>query len=376
MLPSKDEIVKQVKLTIEQKDWSKQAIKVLNKSSAAVLDRVQQNIGVQLQEDTAPIVENFVVNLSRTLMDATVDFLNKKENAANSLPVFPVGTRYIKQSGDILTVVIEQQPQVRTLSFTIDSAGAFDGDYKRHRNTYHVGLPYTVFVLTFIGGHWESLQTFWRSRPLNALSDELALAGLPNISGAGSVCMGTFRPAAGTINNQCEQAISSFWQSDFGADHVERIKKFLNLNGMTIKQWVEKSHENPLVGTTFKLSPANVKLQEVLSTDANYNLVAQLKQHILTAVGQIGGEIQKLMVDLDITGENKDKVHVETMSSVIKEIIVQAYAELWDQLSLKLDQERKADAVKNQEIREKMKSEFMNWVRDYYPQLSRKSFWE
>lgn len=376
MLPSKDEIVKQVQQTIESKDWNKQAIKVLKKSSDAVLDRAQQNIAAQLQEDTAPIVENFVVNLSKTLMDATVNFLKAQNDVTNTLPVFPQGTRYIKQNGNFLDVVIEQQPQVRTVSFTPPAAACFDKEF-RPNPSYHLAIPYTIFVLTFSNGVWSgNIQAYWRSKPLNSLNDELALMPFPNISGSGSVCMGDFRlsdySASVSIDKQCQEIISAFWQSRFSTDHIERFTKFLNLNGFMdneshcVHKWVDKSHENPLLGTSLKLQPANVKLNNTFGPEENHNLIASLKQHILTAVGQIGGEVQKLLVDLDVKSENKDKVHVETMSTVIKEIIVQAYAELWDQLSIKLDKERKADSEKNRKIKEEMKKEFLDWVAKSY----------
>ena len=70
-------------------------------------------------------------------------------------------------------------------------------------------------------------------------------------------------------------------------------------------------------------------------------------------------------------GENREKVHVDTMSKVIREIVVQAYSELWEHLSVKLEKERAADAAKNRSIKEAMKAEFMEWVRNTYPQLQK-----
>jgi hypothetical protein len=378
MLPSKEDIVKQVQETIERKDWSRQAVKVMKKSSDAVLARVQQNIAAQLKEDTAPIIQNFVINLSRSLMDATANFLEKSRDATVDLPVFPIGTRYIKQDGNVLNVVIEQPPQARTLFFTREAAAAFDKNVGNGRTqSYYLALPYTIFVMQFINGQYSGeLNVFWRSRPLAAINDELALMPFPNISG-GKVCLGEFRPNVQNkkVDDQCNEVISGFWQTVFGNDYVDRVSKFLALNrDMTIQQWVAKSKKNPLCAMDFKLQPANVKLQQTFRVDGQNNLVALLKQHILTAVGQIGGEVQKLLVDLDVTGENREKVHLETMSEIIKETIVLAYAELWQQLSIKLEKERAADAEKNRITKDRMKAEFMEWVRSTYPQLQ-KSTW-
>lgn len=381
MLPSKQDIVDQVAATLQRKDWNKQAVRIMKKSSDAVLERVQQGVTAQLQEDTAPVVQQFVINLSKSLMDATVNFLEKSKDATVDLPVFPIGTRYIKQDGQVLNVVIEQQPQARTLLFTEAGISRLTASREANNSTrtkaYHLSLPYTVFVFQFVNGQHspEGFAVYFRSSPLSAITDELAKCPLPNISDPGRVCMGDFRVDTNKkIDDQCQQVIGAFWQSVFGHDQIDRFSKWLNLNNMTIEQYEYKSKDNPLVALKFKLQPANVKLNQTFRADGTNNLVALLKQHILTSVGSIGGEVQKLLVDLDISGENREKVHVETMSEIVKEIILQAYGELWEQLVKKLEQERQADAIKNQQTKDRMKQEFMEWVRQSYPQLQ-KSTW-
>lgn len=381
MIPSKDDIVAQVAQTLQKKDWNTQAVRVMKKSSDAVLTRVQQGITTQLKEDTAPIIEEFVVNLSKSLMDATVNFLDKNKNAAVDLPVFPIGTRYIKQNGNILNVVIEQQPTARTLLFTkaaldrLSEVSLAPPDEPLSAVPYHLALPYTVFVLQFIGSEFNTFSVYFRSTPLTSLTDELAKCPFPNISDPGQVCMGDFRiNKQNKIDEQCDELITAFWSTVFGHDHLDRFVKWLYLNNMTLSQYQQKSKANPLCGLKFKLQPSNTKLEQTFRMDGTNNLVAVLKQHILVAVGQIGGEVQQLLVDLDITGENREKVHVETMSEIIKEIILQAYAELWEQLSKKLESERQADALKNQQIKDRMKQEFMEWVRQSYPQLQKQAW--
>ena len=411
MVPSKNDIVAQVAETLQKKDWSKQAVRVMKKSSDTVLARVQQGIAAQIQEDTAPIIQQFVVNLSKLLMDATVNFLEKNEDASVDLPVFPMGTRYIKNNGQVLNVVIEQQPTSRTLLFTqaaldrlvdrlahpgdplavplaVQGHLAHPGDPLAARDVlrvqaaranmavpHHLALPYTVFVLRFFKNRFQSFSVYFRSTPLSSVTDELAKCPFPNISDPGSVCMGDFRVNSNKkIDEQCHELITGFWSTVFGHDYIERFSKWLTLNNMTLNEYEHKSKGNPLCALKFILQPANVKLDDTferLADDTN-NLVAMLKQHILTAVGQIGGEVQKLLVDLDITGENREKVHVETMSEIVKEIILQAYAELWEHLAKKLESERQADALKNQQTRDRMKQEFMEWVRKSYPALLKK----
>lgn len=385
MLPSKQDIVDQVAATLQRKDWNKQAVKILKKSSDAVLERVQQGVAAQLQEDTAPAVQQFVINLSKSLMDATVNFLEKSKDATVDLPVFPVGTRYIKQDGAVLNVVIEQQPQARTLLFTELAVARLADAHSKTNSTgtartvpYHLSLPYTVFVFQFVNGEYspDGFSVYFRISPLGAITDELAKCPFPNISDPGRVCMGDFRVDTNKkIDDQCQQVIGAFWQSVFGHDLIYRFAKWLTLNNMTIEQYQQKSKDNPFIALKFKMQPASVKLNGTFRSDGTNNLVALLKQHILTSVGTIGGEVQKLLVDLDISGENREKVHVDTMSEIIKETILQAYGELWGQLVKKLEQERAADVVKNEQTKDRMKQEFMEWVRQSYPQLQKSTLY-
>lgn len=215
MLPSKQDIVDQVAATLQRKDWNKQAVKILKKSSDAVLERVQQGVAAQLQEDTAPAVQQFVINLSKSLMDATVNFLEKSKDATVDLPVFPVGTRYIKQDGAVLNVVIEQQPQARTLLFTELAVARLADAHSKTNSTgtartvpYHLSLPYTVFVFQFVNGEYspDGFSVYFRISPLGAITDELAKCPFPNISDPGRVCMGDFRVDTNKkIDDQCQK---------------------------------------------------------------------------------------------------------------------------------------------------------------------------
>lgn len=377
MLPSREEIVKKVQETIERKNWDNQAVKVMLRSSEAVLARVQQGISSQLQEDTSSIISDFTTNLSSNLLNATTAFLEKNQENVD-LPVFPIGTRYIKQDGSVLYVVIEQPPQTRTLFFTNIAANHFDKTVGlQKQGSYHLSVPYTIFVLKFINGSFSGhLNVFWRSKPLSKVGDSVFPMPLPNISD-GQVCLGEFKPhtEGKKIDEQCNHIVSGFWQTVFSHDYIVNFTNFMGSQNITIHDWVNGTKTNPLYAAKkFKL-PEGLNLYEFLKSEAlsngQNNLIAVLKTHILEAVGEIGEEIKNLLVDLDVKGENREKVHVDTMSKVIREIVVQAYSELWEHLSVKLEKERAADAAKNRSIKEAMKAEFMEWVRNTYPQLQK-----
>jgi hypothetical protein len=361
---NKAEITEQIRKIIEKRDCTSHGIKVLSASTTNVLERIHQNVVAQLQEDTAPIIQDFIVKLTGTLLSATSEFADK--NHAVDLPVFPNGTRYIHRDGNNLDVVIEQPAQSRTVHLTVFNNG----------NPIRLSFPYTVFVMNFRNGrcNLDTVRVFCRARSLSNINDELAIMPLPNIrNDSGKLCFGSSHinlNECKDINEQCNRIIDTFWQSAFNADLSDGYVNFLRINKMNLTEWSNKTKENSLCSMQFNLQPANIKLQNTFSSNNQDNLAAMLKQNVLTAVGEIGGEVQKLLENLDVTSENREKVHIDTMNTVVKEIVIQSYVEMLEKFSAKLESERASDQEKNKDLQKRMKEEFVQWVRENYPTLS------
>jgi hypothetical protein len=116
--------------------------------------------------------------------------------------VYPEGTRFIQKVGSTTVIVIEQQPQVRTVNIK----GKF----------YHLSMPYVYFITSFNNGVWGRLVlTGTRQKPLTSLNEQLNLLRLPNVTNH-QVCMGKFMPTNGkNMTAQISEIIGSFWQSEF-----------------------------------------------------------------------------------------------------------------------------------------------------------------
>jgi hypothetical protein len=50
--------------------------------------------------------------------------------------------------------------------------------------------------------------------------------------------------------------------------------------------------------------------------------------------------INSTLLKVDVVKQNKEKVAIESLDEILKEIIVQAYSELWEYLQAQLQRER------------------------------------
>jgi hypothetical protein len=316
MAATQKEIVDAVASALQHKNLSQQAVAVIHRSTEKVLKRIQQDVGAQFKEDGDDVVEDFCKNLATKLGQMSQNWY---DGIRNELIVYPEGTRFIYRDGTTVVIVVEQQPQVRTINV--------------NGTMHHLAFPYVVFIMGFNNGAWNgALDVAIRTRPLTSLDDPLCSIGLPNISGY-RVCMGDFRNNPKTnMTEQTQAVIGSFWQSQFGGD----IRN--------LPSWERQTKRDPLYVLHENYTQVGPLRQVVSAVSRNAgerpDIVNTLKQEIITAVGTIGAEIQKTMLTLDMVKQNKEKVHIETLDEILKEIIVQAYAELWEYLQAQLQRER------------------------------------
>lgn len=358
-MPSQEEIVNAVARQLQSKDLSQQAVMVLQRATGRVLERIKQNVDAQVKEDSSPIVEGFVRSVATKMTTMTQQWA---DGVKNDLVVFPEGTRYIFRDGAMTTIVLEQQPQVRHVKV--------DG------KIYLLAMPYIQFIIQF-KNHKPLPQLYvgCTKKPISDLDVPLCNLPLPNIQ-AHTVCMGNcVVPKDGNMTDMVNTIIGNFWQSEFNQNHNADYLNFLGEmgwsnkkedahNGVGLAAWQKRTEESPMfmIARETKLKPGGT-IRRHLATDAGdkdgtASIVNKLKQEIITAVGQIGGDIQALMTGVDLKTENREKAHVETLQLILKEIIVQAYAELWEYLQKQLQDERAKLQQEMQAAANKLKNDF------------------
>jgi len=355
------EIVDAVARQLKNKDLSQQAVMVLQKATARVLERIKQNVDAQLKEDSAPIVDKFV-NAAATKMSAMTQ--QWSDGVRNELAVFPEGTRYIWRDGARTTIIVEQQPQVRHINYC--------------GRMHFISIPYVQFIISFANNKLQTkLYVTCTKKPISDVDQAANYLPLGNIDPNHLVCMGDFKwPHQGTMTEVVNYIIGNFWQSQFSYDHGGFMKQFLTSNfkvhenesELGHERWADATKDNALFATekTTKYTPG-ATFRRFLGSDDGDNkgsqtIVNNLKQEILKAIGEIGGDVQSLLSQVDLATENREKAHVETLQEILKEIIVQAYAELWEYLQKQLVDERAVMQKEMQEVAVKLKDDFTYYL--------------
>ncbi len=157
-------------------------------------------------------------------------------------PLLPPGTRFYQRSGNKEIVVVENQPQVRSVRV------AYVGDVGEGVSL-RLAFPYTIFVIVFSNGSLKSVHFFYRTVPLTSLDDDIYYSNLPNIDNEASVCMDVPDfPEGASLAYKVNKVMEVFWQSEFNSDlrdgydwardRDERIAGFY--------KWQKSSSKDPL----------------------------------------------------------------------------------------------------------------------------------
>lgn len=357
MVMSKNELVGAVAKRIQDKDLSQQAVGVLRRSTEKVLERIQQNVDAQVKEDSYPVIEKFCDDITQKLSAMSQHWV---DSSVSDLVMFPEGTRYIFRDGEYCTVVIEQQPQNRHINICGD--------------VYLLAMPYMQFIISFHNERFKNLYVGMTRKPAQSLDGMIFNPILPNIN-EHHVCTGNMAVQKdGSMAEKVENIISGFWQSQFTEDGDGFMHLFLEDNKIrNISDWQKKSQADPtfVLHKDIKYRPGKT-IRRFLAGDEGKNgqisLANNLKTEIVKAVGVIGCSLKEMLTNIDMKTENRDKSHIDVLQEVFKEIIVQAYSELWEFLQQQLQNDRKKLQDEMEVATNKLKRDF-NYYMDNYKNL-------
>ncbi len=108
--------------------------------------------------------------------------LAERSDPPSLLEAIPEGVRFIRRRNDVVVLVLEEQPQVRTVRWLADESSVPFGNGAIYR-TARLAFPFVVTVLAFrAGGLTGYQQCFYRTGPLASLSDALLLPNLYNVA--------------------------------------------------------------------------------------------------------------------------------------------------------------------------------------------------
>lgn len=192
------------------------AADVLTRVVIETINTYQQKLNVGVQDSVGDLVDSFKQKVSQAIFETSSGWHVANRDAA----LFPRGCRFCYTRGDTTLVVVEQEPQIRSLMFSEEMLGESQGSSSGGAGVrVALALPYVIFIVQFKRDRFTNLYCCWRTAPLRTLDEPLIPPLLPNIHDNFNVCLGrSFAAEGSTIAEICDSVISNFWNSQFNGD--------------------------------------------------------------------------------------------------------------------------------------------------------------
>lgn len=243
---------------------------VLTRVIRDTLHTYQQKINVGIQDSVGDLLDTFKQKVAQQIFDTANTWKVVKREPV----LFPRGCRFCSTKGESTIFVIEEDPQVRALSFAGGMMGSSRPSYLGNPEYISLALPYVLFIVHFRDGRFVGLYSGWRTHALVSLNDLMARPLLPNIHDNFNVCMGrSFTPSGQSMAEQSLNALNHFWNSTFNNDISDAWWSKFRLGNrlMTGRRWADES----ALDATFILQ---MNLNEMRSLQHQLNLLVVEEQ--------------------------------------------------------------------------------------------------
>jgi hypothetical protein len=216
----------------------------------------QEFVGV-LTDEAEGMIRELHIELCEKIWDAFQAF---KTMSKETPCVLPEGCKLAYTKNQRSVIVIEQKPQVRTVSFTAKLVKlkkvASEAKCKKNGGyRYNLAFPYVYFVVVFDHGRYAYHETYFRNKPLTSVREHIYLAPIPNVyrdvgDNHKPMCMGEdFDESVvqeNTVARQCDAVIADFWQSVFSADLGDGEPEEIDARIADYAAWQENTETDPL----------------------------------------------------------------------------------------------------------------------------------
>jgi len=289
---------------------SKKFQEAIQAAIQASVSGASQKVQGDIQRIAEECCNGFRTDLKKSIAAFCDDWMSKTGN----FEVVPRNTRLLKSVGNYRICVVEQEPCVRTLSWSHGRDGGGDG-------TYRLALPYVVFIVYVDArGTLGGIHVAFADQPLTSLKSNIYGAALPNLNEDLSVCTGDMiqkrhnkvssgrqgnRGAANaewTLCEVVEEVIAGFWGSTFNNDLNTNFQK---MNGdprlASPQAWEEASAQDPLfvLGVKWK---GRRRLEQQLNKITNDEVRMQFAPIIDGAVVNASTRLNQYLLDFATQG--------------------------------------------------------------------------
>ena len=258
----------------------KTVVNSMKKTIEKHFGKMSQEFVGALADETEGLVRDIQFELSEKLWDSMQQM---KEKQDDSPYIMPKNCRMAYTKGTRTVLLIENEPQVRTVEFTealvsdhekACAVGSSGGNYR-----FNLAFPYVYFFVVFENARFHYMEVFFRNKPLLSMREHVYYAPLPNIHRNKGpeytpMCMGEEFKAQfnddQSIANQGNYVIAHFWQAAFNS-HLGKFgceKTELDERIRDYARWQEETAKNPLFVLEVKW-PSHLTAKGVLESIMN-----------------------------------------------------------------------------------------------------------
>jgi hypothetical protein len=207
----------------------------------------------------------------------------------------PEGVRFVRRRGDVVVLVIEERPQLRTIRWLADESAPPFGKGALYRRA-RLAFPFVVAVIAFRKGALTGYQQcFYRTEAIGQLSDALFLPNLYNVAdGYGLKCwlclagLGTDLDPL-TWNDKVRELRKHLWGAAFNrsSEMHEGMSYWTAMRGVdprfdTIDAWERASRDDAFFPLGVSWKPSGMTLGDAIG-----NMLSRLSPPPPTTAAQL-----------------------------------------------------------------------------------------
>lgn len=301
---NQEKIISQMKENFDKDNVNIVSQAFIKRSTQNLIDTIKKNIETKFNRANQELIgglidesEGISRQINLELCEKIWDcFQNFKELNDDSPIIMPDGCKIAYTKGDRTVIVIQQNPQTRSVLF--DSSLLTENVAKQAQEStksgyrYNLSFPYVYFFIVFDKGIYQFHELYFRNKCMSSIREHIHLAPMPNIfrnndkKEFGQMCMGKgmeLKPQQ-TIAQQVDLIISEFWQKSFSGDlgtgGFEKIDKKIN----NYATWQKNTEENPLfiLSVNWPKGKTIKGTVERLLEARNHNKIDNIEQEIRT----------------------------------------------------------------------------------------------
>jgi hypothetical protein len=321
----------------EAQNWDTLAEAVLSDVVLETIKRYQQKLNVGVADSVADLLDTFKQKVSTAIFEMDNEW---RAASKTELLLYPRGCRFCYNRGHNTIIVIEQDPQVRSLSMPSEMLGEEEsrGGYDTR---VALALPYSIFFFHFREGRFSHLYLGWRNRTLSSLNDEICRPVLPNLHDNLEVCLGRGNILTGSIDNQVRSVLHGFWGSQFNSDLSSHWWNKGNLDQRirSANSWHDLSLEDPMfiLSVPFRRYKTVQEMVDFIAAEETvdesefrHRLGEQIDQHVEGLFNKIMRYFKKTKFERHAPKDIKQEIgkHVGEVAQELVEVIHALHLEI------------------------------------------------